>query len=54
VKGTLFATDERPASLDHPAGLLGADSRAILEEIAGIDAGELLALTSVFCSDDAS
>jgi crotonobetainyl-CoA:carnitine CoA-transferase CaiB-like acyl-CoA transferase len=51
VKGTLFETGERPASLDLPAGLLGADSRAILEQIAGIDARQLQALTSVFCGD---
>ena len=54
VKGTLFETGVRPASLDHPAGLLGADSRAILEQLAGIDARHMEALTSVFCGEEPS
>lgn len=54
VKGTLFETGKRPASLNHSAGLVGADSHAILEQIAVIDARQLRALSSVFCGDSAS
>jgi crotonobetainyl-CoA:carnitine CoA-transferase CaiB-like acyl-CoA transferase len=52
LKGTLFETGERPASLDRPARLVGADSLQVLLEVGGFERRQVLAMESVFCSGD--
>jgi crotonobetainyl-CoA:carnitine CoA-transferase CaiB-like acyl-CoA transferase len=44
VKGVLFGTGERPASVDRPAAQLGADTREVLARVGGYSPDEIEAL----------